>query len=113
MNQWPSINPGEMIHYITILQSTRVTDASGSSIGWVPFIKVWAQIRPVRGTDVLKSGQDTTQLFLTVSIFWQPGILSNMRVQSGNGTYVIQSVENPGERNVILVLNCLALGLNQ
>jgi head-tail adaptor len=67
----------------------------------------------VSGTDVLRGGQDTTKLFLTVTIRWQTGIVPTMRVQSLNGTYVIQAVENPGERNVILTLRCLGLGVNQ
>jgi SPP1 family predicted phage head-tail adaptor len=82
-------------------------------VQWTEFVKTWAQIEPVRGTQVLKAGQDTTQLFLTIGIRWQTGILPNMRVKSNNGTYTIQSIENPGERNVILILNCIALNLNQ
>jgi head-tail adaptor len=113
MKPWPQIDPGEMIHRVRILQQTTVTDVSGTATAWVPFVDTWAQIDPVRGTEVLKSGQDTAQLFLTVKIRWQTGILANMQLLSLNGTYIIQTVENPGERNVILVLNCLALGLNQ
>jgi SPP1 family predicted phage head-tail adaptor len=110
---WPQLDPGKMVHQITILQQTTATDVSGTSIAFTPFVTTWAQIDPVRGIDVLKSGQDTTQLFLTVKIRWQAGIMANMQVQTLNGTYVIQAVENPGERNVILVLNCLALSQNQ
>lgn len=107
------IDPGKMVHWVTILRQTTTTDISGTSIAWVEFVKTWAQIEPVRGAQVLKAGLDTTQLFLTVGIRWQAGILPNMRVQSNNGTYTIQSIENPGERNVILILNCIALNLNQ
>jgi SPP1 family predicted phage head-tail adaptor len=113
MSAWPQLDPGKMIHRVTILRQTTVTDVSGTATAWTTFVDTWAQIDPVRGNEVLKSGQDTAQLFLTVKIRWQTGILSSMRVQSLNGTYIIQSIENPGERNVILVLNCIALGLNQ
>lgn len=110
---WPAVNPGEMVHWITILQQTQSEDESGTTTIYAPFVSTWAKIEPVRGTDVIKSGQTTTQLFLTVTIRWQTGILPNMRVRSNNGTYVVQSMENPGERNVLLKLNCLALGSNQ
>jgi SPP1 family predicted phage head-tail adaptor len=110
---WPSIDQGKMVHQITLLQQKTVTDISGAVIQWVPFVTTWASIEPVRGSDVLRSGQATTQLFLTVTIRWQNGVQANMRVQSKHGTYVIQAIENPGERNVILILNCLALSLNQ
>ncbi|HEV8189445.1 MAG TPA: phage head closure protein [Pyrinomonadaceae bacterium] len=111
--QWPKIDPGEMIHRVTILQQRGRTGVSGSGVAWVPFVTTWASIDPVRGVDVLKAGQDVTQLYLTVKIRWQSGILPNMQVQAQNGTYIIQSIENPGERNVILVLTCLGLKLNQ
>lgn len=110
---WPSINPGRMVHKITIQRQQTITDISGTVVEWVDFVSCWAAIDPVRGTEVLRAGQDTTQLYLTVVIRWQSGILPNMRVRSNNGTYIIQSIENPGERNVVLVLNCLALGSSQ
>jgi SPP1 family predicted phage head-tail adaptor len=115
MQTWPKIDPGAMVHQITILQQTQGTDISGAVTVWTPFVSTWASIDPVRGTDVLKAGQDTTNLYLRVCIRWQTGIQPNMRVQRVDGvtTYVIQAIENPGERNVVLVLFCLALGLNQ
>lgn len=109
-SSWPQIDPGKMVHQITILQSQVVQGLSGAETQWVPFVQTWAEIVPVRGIDVVRSGQDTTQLFLTVRIRWQTGIQAKMRVQSFNGNYVIQAIENPGERNIILVLTCLALG---
>jgi SPP1 family predicted phage head-tail adaptor len=114
MEPWPKIDPAERIHQVTILQPTQGNDISGAITVWTPFVSTWAKIKPVRGTDVLKSGQDTTNLYLTVEIAWQAGIQPNMRVQKVDGSqFIIQAIENPGERNVILVLFCLALGLNQ
>ena len=114
MQSWPKLDPGEAIHQITIMQPSTVQDVSGTAIAFIPFVVAWAKIEPVRGIDVLKSGQDTSQLFITITIFWQAGILPNMQVQTVDGsTYVIRTVENPGKRNVILVLNCLGLGQNQ
>jgi SPP1 family predicted phage head-tail adaptor len=113
MKPWPQIDPGEMVHQVIILQQQSVQDISGTSVAWVPSARAWAAINPVRGTDVIRGGQDTTKLYLFVTIRWQTGIVPNMRVQSLNGTYVIQAIENPGERNVLLVLTCLGLGANQ
>jgi SPP1 family predicted phage head-tail adaptor len=108
------LDPGEMIHWISILQETTVDDISGTSAVWAPFLSMWAKIDPVRGTDVLKAGQDTAQSFMTIKIRWQPGILANMRVQTLDGTFIIQGKpEDPGNRHVILVLNCIGLGVNQ
>ena len=113
MKPWPKIDPGEMVHQITILRQQAGQDASGTVVSYRPFLTTWAAIDPVSGTDVLVSGQDTTKSFLQVRIRWQSGIEKNMRVRRVDGKeYVIQNIENPGERNVILVLFCLALGLN-
>jgi len=107
------VDPGAMVHVVWIYQSVTVEDASGTSTEWRPLLKTWAQIEPVRGAEVIKSGQDTTQLYLTLKIYWQPNIKATMRVDSLNGSYLIQSIENPGERNIVLILNCLALGTSQ
>jgi len=111
VKSWPQIDPGEMVHQVTILQQTQATDISGAITVWTPFVTTWAAIDPVSGTDVLRAGQDTTKLYLKIRIRWQTGISPNMRLQRVDGTqYVIQAIENPGERNVILTLFCLALG---
>jgi hypothetical protein len=90
--KWPTLDSGEMRHQITILGQVPATDISGST--------------------VIRSGQETTQLFLIISIWWQAGILANMQVQALNGLYLIQSVENVLELDVVLKLNCLAIGKN-
>lgn len=110
---WPYIDPGEMIHWVAILHQVPSSDISGTTVVWRELFSTWAKIEIVKGSEVIKSGQNTTQLFLTVGIYWQAGIVSNMRVQAQNGLYNIQSIENPLERNVVLFLNCLALGSNE
>lgn len=117
-NGWPVVDVGSMRHAITIQQqgptSPPTTDAAGPHLVWSTFATALAAIETVRGTDVIRAGQDTTQLFLTATIWYQAGILPNMRVISDNGSvYVIQAIENILELNVVLVLNCLALGQNQ
>ena len=110
--KWPTLDSGEMRHQITILGQVPSTDISGSTVAMVPLLICYAKIEPVRGIEVIKAGQDTTQLFLLISIWWQAGILPNMQVQALNGLYLIQSVENLLELDVVLKLNCLAIGKN-
>jgi SPP1 family predicted phage head-tail adaptor len=111
--KWPTLDPGEMRHQVTILKQTASEDVSGKTVVMMPFLTAWAKIEPVRGIDVIRSGQVTTQLYLTISIWWQAGILADMQVQALNGLYVIQSVENLLEMNHALKLNCVALGHNE
>jgi|SRR5581483_4010077 len=117
VNGRPTIEIGALRHEVSIQKngpaSPPVFDAGGPVLGWNTFATALAAIEAVRGTDVIKSGQTTTQLFLTVTMWWQPGILPDMRVASDNGSlYVIQSVENVLEMDVVLVLNCLGLSKN-
>lgn len=118
VNGWPVLDIGRLRHQITVQQfgaaSPPAYTASGPNMAWTTFTTAMASIEIVRGTDVIKGGQTTTQLFLTVGMWWQPGILPNMRVVSDNGsTYVIQSIENILELDVVLVINCIALGANE
>ena len=111
---WPSIDPGSMIHRITILQQTPGSDSSGTTVNWTPFVVAWAAINPVRANDIVRHGLDTAQLYVSIEIRWQAGILTNMRVQTESGAiYIIQAIENQQERNVILRLVCIAVGPNE
>lgn len=118
---WPSLDPGTLRHPIQIWGESPSGDVSGTTTE--PFLvtpappasPTMASIEPVRGTDVLRSGQVTTQLFLTIKMWFQPGITPDMQVENietGN-RYVIQSIENVKEMSIVLVLNCLGLGANE
>jgi head-tail adaptor len=114
---WPTLDVGRLVHAITIyqqqMQSPPEYDAAGMVVPWSPIATAMAAIEIMRGTDVIRSGQATSQLFIEVTLWWQPGIEPNMQIVSDNcSTYIIQSVENVNERNVVLRLNCLGLGAN-
>lgn len=103
-----------MVTQITILRASIGSDVSGTVSGsWEAFVTTYAKVTWLRGTDVIRSGQDTAQVYGVITIVYQPGITSGMRVQTRNGTYAIQSIVNPDELNVRLDLICLALGENQ
>jgi head-tail adaptor len=111
---WPALDPGELIHQITILRQQASSDISGATVIYVPFVQAYSKIEPLKGTDAFRSGQLTTQLPLIISLNWQAGILPNMRVLRNvtGAHYEIQAVENLLELNVTLVLTCLGLGAN-
>jgi head-tail adaptor len=110
---WPSINPGELRHLVTINQQQASSDASGNEVAMVElYLDVPAKCKIFKGTDVIKSGQQTTNTYLTVTIWFQPGILPNMQLQRKGDTvtYLIQSIDNLELMDIVLVLNCLAIG---
>jgi SPP1 family predicted phage head-tail adaptor len=81
---------------------------------YVPFLTTWAEIEPVSGKDVISGGQATTTLFVRVTMRWQPGIFSDQRIQTDtNDLFIIQAIENPGYRNILLILNCVQMGQQQ
>ena len=117
-NGWPSIDIGSMRHPVTIQAlgagSPVTFDAAGAVTTWQTFAQVMAAIDPVRGTDVIRGGQITTQLYLTVAIWFCPGILASMRIVTDTGSvYVIQSVEDVLELHQVMLLNCIAFNANE
>jgi SPP1 family predicted phage head-tail adaptor len=115
MKKWPVFDPGDFMHPISIQQRSTAgaIGPAGPAQAWTEYVACYASIKHVRGTDVIRSGQDTAQLFATITIHYLPGIQQNMRVQDNNGNiYTIQTVENLEPMNVLLILNCIALGAN-
>lgn len=117
MKKWPVADPGDMMHPVVIQNLVIGSPANITPVGpiqnWITFLECYASIKHVRGIDVIQSGQTTAELYATITIYYFPGIGPDMRVIGDNGnTYVIQSIENPEPMNVLLVLNCVALGRN-
>ena len=114
---FPQLDIGACRHVISIMVQSPFSppefDLAGQKFQWTKFTTAIAAIDQVRGTDVIRSGQTTTQLYLTVAMQFQPGILPSMRIDNAGNTYIIQSVENVLEMSQVLVLNCLALGSNE
>ena len=115
------VNIGRMRHQVSILQlgvsSPPAYDAGGPIQTYNPILaNVAAAIDMIRGTDVIKGGMQTTELYLQIMIWFEEAvqILPSMRVtqQHNNSQYVIQSVENILALDQILILNCLGLGAN-
>ena len=116
-NGMPTLNISAARHPITIQQQTIANppsyDQSGATGQWSDFTTALAAMDAVRGTDVVKGGQVTTQKYMTIGMWWQAGILPNMRVVTESGsTFLIQSVDDVMEMNAVLLLNCIALGAN-
>jgi SPP1 family predicted phage head-tail adaptor len=109
-------DPGSFRHLVTFLKQMPVSDASGTSVQWFPSSPpetAWAKIETLRATDVIKSGQTVSQVYLTVTMWYRAGVESKDRIFGPNGKqYVVQAVENVLERNVYLVLTCVALAGN-
>jgi head-tail adaptor len=108
-------NPGLANTSITILQQVSTVDVSGATPGWTVFATAWAQVKALRGADQWKSGQFTSEKYMQVTMWYLPGVLSNMRItfaDSGTGntrTLVVQDAVNVDERSTLHQLLCVEL----
>jgi len=114
---FPIIDIGKLRHLVTIQKQGPASppnfDAAGPKSVWNPFTTAMAAIDIVSGTEVIRGGLTVTELYLIVTMYYQPGITPDMRVASDNGsTYLIRSVANVMEMNAVLELNCLGLQEN-
>ena len=106
---WPSLNPGELRHRVTVLAETAVTNAAGTDTMLIPVITAWAKIEPVKGTDVIRAGQSITQVPVMVSMYYDARVQPNMQLQTPNRSYAIQAIRNVLELNAVMELTCLAI----
>jgi head-tail adaptor len=111
---WPVLDVGRCVHPVTIwdqrIGSPPEYDGAGPVLSWVKVADAMASIEAMLGSDVVRSGQTTAQLFVEIVLWWQSGIASDMQVRTAQGkTYVVQSAEDVLDRNVVWRLNCLGL----
>ena len=81
-----ALNAGDLRHHIVILYPAPVSGPSGTSVAWGTFASMRASIKALKSSDIVKSGQDVSQLYLTIKFRWITGITSAMRVQSASGS---------------------------
>ena len=106
---WPTLNSGELRHRVTVLEETSTVNAAGTDTTLSPLISAWAKIEPMKGSDVIRSGQDITQIPVIVSMYYDARVQPRMQLQALNGRYAIQAVRNVLELNAVMELTCLAI----
>lgn len=116
-SNWPKVNPGEFRHQITLLEELVGSGPSGASVAYVaddPPIQAWAKIEYLRGDEIIKSGQDISQAFLMVTMWYRPQFVVGKRIQVPSGNqYIIQNVDNTLEMNTYMTLHCIGIGANE
>jgi head-tail adaptor len=111
---WPAINPGEFKHQVSLLVPTIKTDASGGVSTYapsVPPVQAWVKIQYIRGDEIVKAGQDVSQVYVKLTGWYRSEFSAQTRVQLPSGIIVLVSyVENVGEMNTYMILTCLGIG---
>lgn len=107
------MNIGKLRHRVTIQKINGfTTDAGGGRIpNWEDVITVWANVKPLRGDEVINAQKKGTEYTHTVDIRYRPGITAqNNRIQFNARIFTIQSVINTNEQNISLSLYCKEVG---
>ena len=111
-NPWPSIDPGSLRHQVRIQQQSATPDASGQLVQtWTTARSTCAGINLVSLKEAFGDGQFTAQEvdIWTMRYSAAVSIAPGMRLVLGSKTWVIQAVDNVGQRNITLHLLCIAL----
>jgi head-tail adaptor len=112
----PEIDASEFIHVITFLDPVTGSDISGSTVSYAPASPpetAWAKIDSPNATDVIKSGQDVSQVFLMITMNYRSGSFNNRHLLTPGGSeLIVRAVQNVREMNMFLVLTCIGIGGN-
>lgn len=95
-------------HYVTIQQITETRGADGSVVEtWGTFANVWADVRPVSGSENFAAQGITASTVHLVDIRYLSGVVPKMRVLWGERVFEIESVRNIEERDRWMTLACV------
>ena len=110
------LGSGRLRERITFLAQATGADVSGASFAWVPTLPpdvTRAEIISVSGTDIIRSGQDLSQVQAIVTFRYKPpGRSPNQRFTDSRGNiYVIKAIRDidPGKL-ISQEMICLLIG---
>jgi SPP1 family predicted phage head-tail adaptor len=113
-SEFPTVNPGDFRHQIILLEQTIGSDAAGANVSYdAAPVTAWAKIDFVRGSELIRAGQDVSQSVIKVTMWYRPEFAVSQRIQVPDGsTFIIQYVENVKMMNMYQVLTALGIGAN-
>ncbi len=101
------MRPGDLACQIVIQQAGTARDSFGQTVEtWGTFATVWAEILPLRGTELFTAQQFQSKITAKVRIHFLRGVSPKMRVLFGSRIFEIHNIINTTERNRELVLMC-------
>lgn len=98
---------GTLRHRVTIqalnLNAASTRDAHGGIVEeWRDVLDVWAQVEPIRAIEMFRANQVDARITHRVTMRYQRGIDTSMRIQFGGRVFLLLSVINPDERRQLL-----------
>jgi SPP1 family predicted phage head-tail adaptor len=102
------MQPGQLRHQIYLQGLTRTDDeGGGGEEAWGDASgPLWAEIRPLTGTEAIRAMQSEATLTHTVRLRYRPGVTTRMRLRYGARHFDIRHVIDVQERHIELQLLC-------
>lgn len=93
-------NSGTLRKRVTLQAETPTTDnAGGYALAWTNVMSVWAEIKPASGQKIFIDGHLEGHVTHHVTMRYQSGITTDMRMTYGNRLFNIRAVLNTDESN--------------
>jgi SPP1 family predicted phage head-tail adaptor len=108
----PTLNTGRLRNRISIVRVSPVQDSTGGTNLSVDvlYANVWASVEAQSGNDSANgAGGFVSKVTHQVVIRYRPGITAAMQVQFKGRQFQIEAVQNPDERNKMLILQCIEI----
>ncbi len=103
---------GKLRHRIAIQQRTTDQDDYGQQLDqWDDVARVWADIEPLNGRELLAAAAVQAETTHTVTMRYRPGITPQLRINYNGRLFNILNVLDDNERHRTLTLLC-SEGLN-
>lgn len=94
---------GNLRHRITFQEESLITDAGGGqALSWANISTdptVWAEIRPLRGSEALRAEQLEDKVTHKITVRARTDITAAMRITFGSRAFNIRSIRNLEERD--------------
>ena len=106
MNFKPT-SPADLNKYITLQQSTRVSDGMGGfTLTYADVASLWAAIWPISANETVAANATTMVVSHRIRIRYRSAFSPDYRIKYGTRYFAIVSIINPNERNEWLDLMC-------
>lgn len=98
---------GNLRHKIVIQTTTPTQSGSGALTDvWSTYATLRAEIEPKGGREFFDARQVNAEIDIVFNVRYYSGITPKMRVSWNSRTFDIQSVINPMERNIEMLIAC-------
>lgn len=107
MRQVKGLNPGRLDKRVTILRyQDYTTELKGRSNELVPVKTVWAELRPLRGTEGTEYFRDVNTQGYKVTMRFTEGVDVKSVIEYKGRQFKIQYIVNPLEYDYMLEVYC-------